>query len=124
MKRPAAAGTASCARSVKQAGLRVRIGDIDALHRCYMPFLRHGGLFVPDETRFAPGVELAIVLQLPHETAPEQVRARVVWLSPGDSQRGTPSGCGFAFSAEDEAVRARIENLLAAKPPDSDRYTL
>ena len=39
--------------------LLVDIDDLDELYRCYMPFLKKGGLFVRTNMRYEPGYSLA-----------------------------------------------------------------
>ncbi|MFC2990648.1 MULTISPECIES: PilZ domain-containing protein [Halomonas] len=96
-----------------QKALSLNIQDVQTLLSAYMPMLERGGIFVPTRERYELGQEIYLLLTLPGESDRAPVTGQVVWVSPeGVSGRRMP-GVGIHFSAGDQAVRDRIENLLA-----------
>nr|WP_298414514.1 PilZ domain-containing protein [uncultured Halomonas sp.] len=105
--------------------LSLTIKDTQTLLSAYMPMLERGGLFVPTQERYALGQEIFLLLTLPEENERLPVTGHVVWVSPpGVAGRRVP-GIGIHFSADDQAVRDRIESLLAGQlNRDAPSYTL
>ncbi|WP_163559093.1 PilZ domain-containing protein [Halomonas sp. NO4] len=96
-----------------QKALSLTIQNETTLLSAYMPLLERGGIFVPTRERYDLGQEVYLLLTLPgdHERMP--VTGQVVWVSPdGVAGRRVP-GIGIHFSPDDQAVRDRIETLLA-----------
>ena len=62
--------------------LSLWIRDRRVLRAAYMPFLVHGGLFVPTERQFRLGDEVFLVLRLLDEPERIPVAGRVVWVTP------------------------------------------
>ncbi|MBC54051.1 MAG: hypothetical protein CMQ34_09490 [Gammaproteobacteria bacterium] len=99
--------------------LSVSIDDAQVLQRCYLPFLRNGGLFVPGMHRYPLRQRLCLILKLPPPaaTAPDPARVtyvlmvRVAWLATPEAQGGRGVGVGLHF-----------ENTLRDKTcPDTTR---
>ncbi|MGC3873058.1 PilZ domain-containing protein [Halomonas sp. GXIMD04776] len=105
--------------------LSLTIKDTQTLLSAYMPMLERGGLFVPTKERYTLGQEIFLLLTLPGESERLPVTGHVVWMSPpGVGGRRIP-GVGIHFGNDDQAVRDRIESLLAGKlNSDSPTYTL
>ena len=99
----------------RQGILSLAIKDKGALYNAYMPFVRGGGLFVPTAKRYNLGDEVFILLSLMDEKDRIPVAGKVAWVTPIGAQGNRPAGIGvqFADSAEGEAVKIRIETLLA-----------
>ncbi|WP_253443530.1 PilZ domain-containing protein [Halomonas sp. Y3] len=96
-----------------QKALSLNIQDVQTLLSAYMPMLERGGIFVPTRERYELGQEIYLLLTLPGENDRVPVTGQVAWVSPeGVSGRRMP-GIGIHLSAGDQAVRDRIENLLA-----------
>ncbi|WP_444999317.1 PilZ domain-containing protein [Halomonas mongoliensis] len=96
-----------------QKALSLNIQDVQTLLSAYMPMLERGGIFVPTRERYELGQEVYLLLTLPGENDRVPVTGQVVWISPeGVSGRRIP-GIGIQFGPADQAVRDRIENLLA-----------
>ncbi|MDN3522236.1 PilZ domain-containing protein [Halomonas ramblicola] len=96
-----------------QKALSLNIQDVQTLLSAYMPSLERGGIFVPTRERYELGQEIYLLLTLPGESDRVPVTGQVVWVSPeGVTGRRMP-GVGIHFSVGDQAVRDRIENLLA-----------
>ncbi|SHF53870.1 type IV pilus assembly protein PilZ [Modicisalibacter ilicicola DSM 19980] len=95
--------------------LSLSIKNTQTLLSAYMPMLERGGIFVPTQERYTLGQEVFLLLTLPEESERLPVTGQVVWISPpGVSGRRMP-GIGIHFSAEDQAVRDRIESQLAGQ---------
>nr|WP_299239581.1 PilZ domain-containing protein [uncultured Halomonas sp.] len=105
--------------------LSLTIKDKQTLLSAYMPMLERGGLFVPTQERYGLGQDVYLFLTLPEGDERFSVTGQVVWVSPpGVTGRRVP-GIGIHFSADDQAVRDRIESLLAGQlNRDAPTYTL
>ena len=100
----------------------VSIQEPLVLQRCYLPFFRHGGLFVPGNRPYQLGQRLFLILRLP---APPGVsgqgagvvyatNATVAWLSPAQAQNGGRQGVGLHFDAGRQNLKRSLESLLKA----------
>ena len=104
------------AGGARQGILSLAIKDKAALYNAYMPFLKTGGIFVPTPKRYFLGDEVFLLLTLLEEKDRLPVAGKVVWVTPpGARLPCAPGGIGvqFADSAEGEAVRHKIETILA-----------
>ncbi|MFG6159723.1 PilZ domain protein [Halomonas sp. THAF5a] len=108
-----------------QKALSLTIQDVPTLLSAYMPVLERGGIFVPTRERYALGQEVFLLLMLPGDEERVPVTGQVVWVSPeGVAGRRVP-GIGIHFSPDDQAVRDRIETLLAGQlDKGAPTYTL
>ena len=95
--------------------LSLTIKDKAVLYAAYMPFLQHGGLFIPTNKPYKVGDEVFMLLNLMEEPEKIPVAGRVVWVTPKRAQGNRAAGIGvqFADSTEGEAVRHKIETILA-----------
>ena len=89
--------------------------DKAALYNAYMPYLKHGGIFVPTPKRYFLGDEVFLLLTLPETQDRVPVAGKVVWVTPTGAQGNRTAGVGvqFADGNEGEAAKGRIETLLA-----------
>lgn len=103
------------ASGARQGILSLAVKDKAALYNAYMPFLKHGGIFVPTPKRYFLGDEVFLLLTLPESSERLPVAGKVVWVTPTGAQGNRPAGIGVQFgdAAEGEAVKSRIEALLA-----------
>ncbi|MBL1433396.1 MAG: pilus assembly protein PilZ [Gammaproteobacteria bacterium] len=107
----------------RQRILSLSIKDKSALYAAYMPFVTHGGLFVPTNTEYKIGDEVFLLLTLMSDSDKIPVVGKVCWITPSGSQGGRATGIGIQFNAEEGIdVRNKIENHLAGVL-DSDRVT-
>ncbi|MDX1465457.1 MAG: PilZ domain-containing protein [Halomonas sp.] len=108
-----------------QKALSLTIQDVPTLLSAYMPVLERGGIFVPTRERYVLGQEVFLLLMLPGDEERVPVTGQVVWVSPeGVAGRRVP-GIGIHFSPDDQAVRDRIETLLAGQlDKGAPTYTL
>ena len=112
---------------IKQNGamsgiLSLTIKDKAVLYAAYMPFLRHGGLFIPTDKGYSLGDEVFILLSLMDEPEKIPVAGKVVWITPEGAQGNRSSGVGVEFSEQDDTAIRTIENHLASSL-ESDRPT-
>ncbi|MCF7223490.1 PilZ domain-containing protein [Marilutibacter chinensis] len=101
----------------RQGILTLAIKDKAALYGAYMPFIRGGGLFVATPKRYFIGDEVFLLVTLPESNERMPVAGKVVWVTPVGAQGNRPAGIGVQFNenAEGEAVKGRIEALLAGQ---------
>ncbi|MEE4659327.1 MAG: PilZ domain-containing protein [Halieaceae bacterium] len=102
--------------------LSLTIKDKAVLYSAYMPFLRHGGLFVPTNKEYKVGDEVFMLLNLMDEPDKIPIAGKVVWITPKGAQGNRTAGIGVQFSEEDAQANAKIENHLAGSL-SSDRPT-
>ena len=96
--------------------IALTIKDRAALHNCYMPFIRHGGLFVANHTEHALGDEVSILLDLMDEPEKIPVVGKVVWVAGKGVKSPHTPGIGVQFSDADGIAKDKIETLLAGAP--------
>ena len=99
----------------RQGILSLGIKDKAALYNACLPFTRQGGTFVPTTRRYFIGDEVFLLLTLPDSSERLPVAGKVVWVTPTGAQGNRAAGIGvqFADTAEGEAVRSKIETILA-----------
>ena len=102
--------------------LSLTIKDKAVLYSAYMPFLTHGGLFVPTNKDYKIGDEVFMLLNLMDEPDKIPIAGKVVWITPKGAQSNRTAGIGVQFSEEDATANAKIENHLAGSL-ESDRPT-
>ena len=105
----------SGAGGARQGILSLVVKDKAALYNAYMPYIRHGGIFVPTPKRYFLGDEVFLLLTLPDSSDRLPIAGKVVWVTPAGAQGNRTAGIGVQFpeGAEGEAVKNRIETLLA-----------
>lgn len=105
----------STAASGRQGILSLAIKDKASLYNAYMPYIRNGGIFVPTPKRYFLGDEVFLLLTLPESSERLPVAGKVVWVTPVGAQGARTAGIGVQFpeSSDGEAVKNRIETLLA-----------
>jgi type IV pilus assembly protein PilZ len=96
--------------------LALKIVDKTALHLAWMPFLKHGGVFVPTHNQYHLGDDVYLFLTLIDDPEKHPVHGKVVWITPHGCQGGRPQGIGVLFPKDDaaRALKGRIEVLLAS----------
>lgn len=106
---------------IKSGILSVTIKDKALLYAAYMPFITHGGLFVPTAKEYKLGDDVFMLLTLMDEVEKIPVAGKVVWVTPPHSGR-RQAGVGIQFSAQDDTANKKIEAYLAGSL-ESDRPT-
>ncbi|WP_116364156.1 PilZ domain-containing protein [Parahaliea mediterranea] len=110
------------AQNSRNGILSLTIKDRAVLYSAYMPFLTHGGLFVPTNKTYQVGDEVFMLLTLMDEPEKIPIAGKVVWVTPRGAQGNRTAGIGVQFSEQDAAANAKIENHLAGSL-NSDRPT-
>lgn len=103
------------ATSGRQGILSLSVKDKAALYNAYMPYVKHGGIFVPTPKRYFLGDEVFLLLTLPESSERLPVAGKVIWVTPVGAQGNRTAGIGvqLADGPEGEAIKNRIETLLA-----------
>jgi type IV pilus assembly protein PilZ len=103
------------AGGARQGILSLAVKDKAQLYSAYMPYLKHGGIFVPTAKRYFLGDEVFLLLTLPESSERLPVAGKVVWVTPPGAQGNRTAGIGvqFAETNEGENVKGKIETLLA-----------
>ncbi|WP_454831527.1 PilZ domain-containing protein [Pseudoxanthomonas wuyuanensis] len=99
----------------RQGILSLAVKDKAALYNAYMPYMKGGGIFVPTPKRYFLGDEVFLLLTLPDSSERLPVAGKVVWVTPAGAQGNRIAGIGvqFADTSEGEAVKNKVETLLA-----------
>ena len=99
----------------RQGILSLAVKDKAQLYAAYMPYLKHGGIFVPTTRRYFIGDEVFVLLTLPESNDRLPAAGKVVWVTPPGAQGNRTAGIGvqFADTAEGDAVKSKIETVLA-----------
>lgn len=92
--------------------LSIGFSDIKELYRCYMPFLKNGGMFVRTARNYKMGQSLALSVSLPDTLEPMLVSGKVAWIAPLGAQSANPAGIGIAFVDDKGGLVSKIEKLL------------
>jgi type IV pilus assembly protein PilZ len=115
------------AGGARQGILSLAVKDKAQLYAAYMPYLKHGGIFVPTPKRYFLGDEVFLLMTLPESSERLPVAGKVVWVTPTGAQGNRVAGVGvqFADTPEGETVKGRIETLLAgALGADKPTHTM
>ncbi|GAA6130408.1 PilZ domain-containing protein [Halopseudomonas sabulinigri] len=102
--------------------LSLTIKDKSVLYAAYMPFVKHGGLFIPTNKAYRLGDEVFMLLNLMEEPEKIPVAGKVIWVTPKGAQGNRAAGIGVQFSDQDNTARSKIETYLAGALK-SDRPT-
>ncbi|WP_426417805.1 PilZ domain-containing protein [Aestuariirhabdus sp. LZHN29] len=102
--------------------LSLTIKDKAVLYAAYMPFVSHGGLFIPTNKNYGLGDEVFMLLNLMDEPEKIPVAGKVVWVTPRGAQGNRAAGIGVQFNEKDDIARNKIETYLAGSL-ESDRPT-
>jgi type IV pilus assembly protein PilZ len=94
--------------------LSLNISSKSALYAAFMPYLRHGGLFIPTNKPYEVGDEVFMLLTLMEDPTRVPVSGRVAWITPANAQNGKIQGIGVHFNNDEAGVeiRRKIEGLL------------
>jgi len=109
--------------AARQGILSLAIKEKNGLYAAYMPFVEHGGLFIPTPRPYKMGEEVFVLLQLMDESEKLPIAAKVIWITPDGAEGYRTSGVGVQFSDQDGGqAKNKIENYLAGSL-ESDRST-
>jgi len=96
--------------------LSLAIKEKAALYAAYMPFLKHGGIFVPTNKPYKIGDEIYLILALMDDGNKYPIAGTVAWITPAGAANNKAQGIGVHFPADESGQRAktRIEEILGA----------
>jgi type IV pilus assembly protein PilZ len=96
--------------------LSLAIKEKAALYAAYMPYLKHGGMFVPTQKPYKIGDEIYLILALMDDANKYPIAGKVVWITPAGANHNKAQGIGVHFPDDDSGHRARqrIEEILGA----------
>ena len=106
--------------------LNLAVKDKAHLHGAWMPYVKGGGIFVPTIKRFSLGDEVFLLLSLPESADKYPVPGKVIWVTPSGAQGNRTAGVGVQFTegGDAEAVRSKIEALLAGMNAEKPTNTM
>ncbi|MDO4877948.1 MAG: pilus assembly protein [Neisseria sp.] len=94
--------------------MHLHIPDLQSLYNSYMPFLEHGGLFIPTEEQFSLGDEILLALSVGKSQDKKFIRTNVAWINFARSTTTRPKGIGVAFGKDEVGITTKnqIEKQL------------
>jgi type IV pilus assembly protein PilZ len=115
MSNPATDTDTSAKVAARPSVISLSIREKGALYAAYMPFVEHGGLFVPTQRPAQLGDDLYVILSLMDDPAKVAIPGKVAWVTPAGTP-GRQQGIGIQFSKTDASMqaRAKIEDLLGS----------
>ncbi len=105
-------GAVQDSQLLRPSVMSLAIRDRAGLYAAYMPFLEHGGIFVPGARPCQLGDEVFLLLTLMQDETRYPVAGKVAWISPQGSTRTAGIGVQFPDDETGIRVRRRIEELL------------
>ncbi|MCV6637358.1 PilZ domain-containing protein [Candidatus Albibeggiatoa sp. nov. NOAA] len=98
---------------MKRNMITLHIASEQELYASYLPFLKHGGLFIKTDKKYQLGDEVFLLLTLLQEDK-TPVAGKVVWINPKGTAGNRPQGIAVHFGELDNGkTRNKIEQLLA-----------
>jgi type IV pilus assembly protein PilZ len=96
--------------------LSLTIKEKAALYAAYMPWIKHGGIFVPTNRTCSLGEDIYLLLTLMDDPSKLPISGKVVWLTPANAHGSKVQGVGVAFPANEagQIARNKIETLLGS----------
>jgi len=104
------------AQPARPSVLSLAIKEKAALYAAYMPFLKHGGMFVPSNKPYKLGDEIYLILALMDDPNKYPIAGKVAWITPAGANNNKAQGIGVHFPDDETGYRAklRIEEILGA----------
>jgi len=99
-------------RGGKKTMITLTIKDKAVLHKCYMLFVKNGGLFIANRTEYDLEDDVFILLTLMDESEKIPVAGRVVWIAKKGVKSPHTPGVGIQFSDPENIARDKIETYL------------
>lgn len=94
--------------TVRPSVLSLAIKERSALYTAYMPFLKHGGIFVPTARPYKIGDEIFVILELMDEAQKYPIAGRVAWVTPPGANNNKTQGIGVHFPDDESGIRAKV----------------
>jgi type IV pilus assembly protein PilZ len=104
------------AQPARPSVLSLAIKEKAALYAAYMPFLKHGGMFVPTVKPYKIGDEIYLILALMDDANKYPIAGKVAWITPAGANNNKAQGIGVHFPDDETGHKAklRIEEILGA----------
>jgi type IV pilus assembly protein PilZ len=108
--------TGANAALARPSVLSLAVKEKASLYAAYMPFLTHGGIFVPTNKTYRLGDEIYLILSLMDDPGKYPVAGKVAWVTPPGAVNNRVQGIGVHFPDDESGrrVRRRIEEILGA----------
>lgn len=105
----------SSASSARPSVLSLNIKEKAALYAAYMPYLKHGGIFVPTVKPYKLGDSVYLLLSILDEPTKFPIAGKVAWITPSGAHQNKSQGIGVHFSDDEGGMNARkrIEEVLS-----------
>ncbi len=106
----------------------ILISDPQQLYRCYMPFIKNGGLFLPfnqDVTpdKIFPGQKVFVILTITLLNAKTPISGVVVWINPSTNLKGY--GVQFQETPTNKQLLESIHKIIEPyKAKNEPTFTL
>ena len=115
MSNPVTDTQTSAKVAARPSVISLSISEKGALYAPYIPFVEHGGLFVPTQRPAQLGDDLYVILTLMDDPAKVAIPGKVAWITPAGTT-GRQQGIGIQFSKTDASMqaRAKIEDLVGS----------
>ncbi|MCB1668998.1 MAG: PilZ domain-containing protein [Pseudomonadales bacterium] len=107
---------------VRNGILNLKLKEQQDLYRAYMPFVEHGGLFIPTKKEYMLGDEVFVLLDLIDESERIPVTGKVIWVTPKGMGGNRNQGVGLKLDSKHDDLMKKIEAHLAGML-DSDKPT-
>ena len=106
----------TAAQPARPSVLSLAIKEKAALYAAYMPFLKHGGMFVPTVKPYKIGDEIYLILALMDDPNKYPIAGKVAWITPAGANNNKAQGIGVHFPDDETGHRAklRLEEILGA----------
>src|SRR3546814_3710547 len=92
--------------------LSLTIKDKSVLYAAFMPFIKHGGLFIPTNKSYKLGDEVFMLLNLMDEPEKIPVAGKVVWITQKGAQGSRAAGIGVKINEGDSTAREKLKTNL------------
>ena len=102
-----AGAQASPAGVARPSVLSLAIKEKAALYAAYMPFLKHGGIFVPTNKPYKIGDDVYLILSLMDDRSKYPVAGKVAWVTPAGANNNKAQGIGVHFPGDDGGQRVK-----------------
>ena len=96
----------------KKTMLALTIKDKVVLYNNYMPFIKNGGIFVPNKTDYEIVDEVFMMLNLTDESEKIPIAGRVAWVAKKGVKSPHTPGVGIQFTDADNQAKDKIETYL------------
>lgn len=85
------------------------------LNLSYMPFIKNGGIFIPNSNNYSLNEHVIIELTLPGHDERHIIQGKVIWINPKNALYQICPGIGVEFTGDNakqihELIKANLDN--------------